>query len=261
MNQEQGSPPAGWYPVDEGAQERWWDGQAWSEHVRDPQGPTGQEVALSAQQRYVTRQEKKAARREAAVAAVVEAPQQELPEGAVWHAVGKPMTGIGAGRYRLDARYLYFEEGTLRTNSQQLPVSQIDDVDVKQSMTQKARGVFTVWVHSGAQIVRLEDIEDGYLAQQRINEVAHASRLAQQRTANTMHYEGNASPHQPQVHIVQAPAAPTSAAAPATEGPAASTSSSGGDDLMEKLTQLAKLRSEGVLSEEEFVAAKAKLLA
>ena len=33
-----------------------------------------------------------------------------------------------------------------------------------------------------------------------------------------------------------------------------------GDDLMAKLTQLGELRSAGILSEEEFAAAKAKLL-
>jgi hypothetical protein len=48
-----------------------------------------------------------------------------------------------------------------------------------------------------------------------------------------------------------APPAPAPAAAPA----------SGGDDMVSKLKQLAELKSSGVLSEEEFQAAKAKLLA
>ena len=47
----------------------------------------------------------------------------------------------------------------------------------------------------------------------------------------------------------QAPAAPAPAAAP-----------SAGDDMMAKLTQLATLHSQGILSDEEFASAKAKLL-
>jgi hypothetical protein len=45
-----------------------------------------------------------------------------------------------------------------------------------------------------------------------------------------------------------APAAPAAAAAPA------------GDDMMAKITQLAQLHAQGILSDEEFAAAKAKLL-
>jgi len=47
----------------------------------------------------------------------------------------------------------------------------------------------------------------------------------------------------------QAAQAPAPAAAPA------------GDDMMAKITQLAQLHAQGILSDEEFAAAKAKLLA
>ena len=81
---------------------------------------------------------------------------------AIWQAVGKPITGIGAGKYKLTAHYLFFEKGTLRTDSQQVPVSALLDVDVRQSMTQKARGVGTVVVHiqrpTRVELVALEDI-------------------------------------------------------------------------------------------------------
>ncbi|WP_374009383.1 SHOCT domain-containing protein [Leifsonia sp. LS-T14] len=50
---------------------------------------------------------------------------------------------------------------------------------------------------------------------------------------------------------MQQQAAPAAAAAPA----------GGGDDMMAKLQQLATLHSQGVLTDEEFAAAKAKLLA
>lgn len=50
-----------------------------------------------------------------------------------------------------------------------------------------------------------------------------------------------------------APAPAPAAAAPAPAG--------GGDDLMAKLSQLAQLHAQGILSDDEFAAAKAKLLA
>jgi hypothetical protein len=54
----------------------------------------------------------------------------------------------------------------------------------------------------------------------------------------------------------QAAAAPAPAPAPA---PAAAPSA--GDDMMAQLTQLSQLHNAGVLSDDEFAAAKAKLLA
>ncbi|MBA2418862.1 MAG: PH domain-containing protein [Nocardioidaceae bacterium] len=84
--------------------------------------------------------------------------------GAIWQSVGKPVTGIGAGKYKLTAHYLFFEKGALRTDAQQVPISGVLDVDVIQSMTQKARGVGNIRVHiqrpTGVEIVMLEDIPD-----------------------------------------------------------------------------------------------------
>ncbi|MBD3942977.1 SHOCT domain-containing protein [Microbacterium sp. NEAU-LLC] len=51
--------------------------------------------------------------------------------------------------------------------------------------------------------------------------------------------------------------AQAAAPVPAPAAPAAG----GGDDLMGKLNQLAQLHAQGILSDEEFAAAKAKLLA
>lgn len=154
----------------------------------------------------------------------------------------------------MDSQFLYYEEGTLRTDSQQVQVVYVHDIDIKQSVSQKARNVYTV-MHAGRHLVKLEDIEDGYLAQQRINEAAHAARLTKQQRDTTVRYEG-ASPHAAQVNIVQASTPPSPAA---TSERGASTPSSG-DDLLEKLTKLAELRSDGMLTESEFVAVRARLL-
>lgn len=58
----------------------------------------------------------------------------------------------------------------------------------------------------------------------------------------------------------QMPQAAPAASAPAASAPAAPVAG-GGDDMIARLQQLAALKQSGVLTDEEFAAAKAKLLA
>lgn len=230
---DEGQAAAGWYPVD-GDQERYWDGAMWTEQIRaaatapasTPKGGRFKGAAASAAGRLTTK-------------------HTDLPDDTVWSAVGKPVGGIGAGRYRMDDKYLYFEKGMLRTDSQQVPIAQVIDVDVKQSMTQKARGVFTLAVHiqrgASAEIVLMEDIADGREAQRQINDAAHAARNAIQQRQNTMRYEGNY---------------PT-ASAPAAAAPVVA---SAGQDPIAQLKELGALKEAGILTEEEFAAKKAEIL-
>jgi len=225
-------PPAGWYPVEDGRL-RWWDGGQWTEDFRDASADEpGRAQALR--------------RVAGTVADRVLSTRTDVPAGALWAATGKPVTGIGAGRYWMDAHHLYFEKGTLRTDSQQVPISAVVDVDVKQSMTQKARGVFTVLVQiqraHGIEAVTMDDIPDGREAMRTINEAAAAARRVIQQNANTMRYEGQA-PFAP-------PAAPPPAAAAAPPA----------DDPVEQLRKLAGLKDAGILTEEEFAAKKAEIL-
>ena len=60
---------------------------------------------------------------------------------------------------------------------------------------------------------------------------------------------------QAQQQYAQPAPAPAPQPAPAPAAPAA------GDDVLDKLTQLTELKNAGVLTDEEFAAAKAKLLA
>lgn len=173
--------------------------------------------------------------------------ESEWPAGTIWAAVGRPLTRVGAGRYRLDSHYLYFESGALRTDSQQVPISAVVDVDVQQSMGQKARGVFTVLVHvqraQSLEIVKMEDIPDGREAMRVINETAHAARLAIQQNANTMRYQSQVQQVQPSV----------------TQVPVASPSSEATDPF-EQLRKLGELRDAGILTEAEFASKKAEIL-
>ncbi|MFB8146363.1 SHOCT domain-containing protein [Microbacterium sp. NPDC056003] len=80
----------------------------------------------------------------------------------------------------------------------------------------------------------------------------------QQNKANEQ-YEQQAYEAQQQQAAMDAAAAQAVANAQAAAPPAAAPAA-GGDDMMAKLTQLATLHSQGILSDEEFAAAKAKLL-
>jgi len=76
-------------------------------------------------------------------------------------------------------------------------------------------------------------------------------KYAQQDAAQQAQYAQQAAPAEPQVVYVEAPAAPAPAPAPAAAG----------SDLTSQLQQLSQLHNAGVLSDEEFAAAKQKLLA
>jgi hypothetical protein len=82
----------------------------------------------------------------------------------------------------------------------------------------------------------------------------------QQNKANEQ-YEAQAYEAQQQQAAMDAAAAQAVANAQAAAAPAAPAApAGGGDDMMTKLQQLATLHAQGILSDEEFAAAKAKLL-
>lgn len=234
--------PAGWYPVDDGRQ-RYWDGEVWTEHFHDS---SQQALAPSAGATALGR--------------LVDTSAVSDPD-AIWRSVGRPLSGIGAGRFRLTAHYLFFEKGALRTDSQQVPISAVVDVDVRQSMTQKARGVFSVLVHvqrtHGIEIVTMEDIPDGREAQRIINDTAHQARLAIQRNQNTHRHENtHLVGHVGQVPGVQIPGVPTQGlpTQPVQAIEAAA------PDPIDQLRRLGELRDAGIVTEEEFAAKKAEVL-
>lgn len=233
--------PADWYPQEDGRL-RYWDGLRWTDHFA--RGPEQQ--ATNRPSGALTRAIK-------SVVAVAPTDDQE----AIWQAVGKPLTGLGAGRYRLTSHYLFFEKGLLSTNAQQVPIAAVLDVDVKQSMTQKAREVATITVHiqraRGVELVQIDDVPDFREAQRLINETAHNARLAIQRNQNTHRHEnthlvGQLSSQAAAVGLPQLAVAgsrPPEEAAP---------------DPIGQLRQLGQLHEAGVLTDEEFTAKKAEIL-
>lgn len=222
-------PPAGWYPAPHANNDqRYWDGTKWHE----PSQPgTAQKLASNLTTRHDVASD---------------------PD-AIWSAVGKPLTGIGAGRYKLTAEYLFFEKGTLSTKAQQIRTADIYDVDASQSIAQKARGIGTITLYAERgtdgqrEKVLLEDIPSFREGVSAINTAAFTARESLRVRENTQHlnYAGA-------VPTTGWPASTAPSAAPSNTTPAV--------DLNAELTKLAELKAQGVLDDEEFAAAKRKIL-
>ncbi len=169
----------------------------------------------------------------------------------IWESQSQSLTGAATGgrvikgRYKLTHEFLYFETGTLRTDAQQVPIVSVLDVDVKQSMTQKARHVGDVIVHierpgGNVELVTMASIPDPKDAQRIINDTARHAWHALHARANTMNYTQS-------VPSYLAAHADSTAGAPA-------------EDHMAKLRQLGELRDAGILTEPEFESKKADIL-
>lgn len=226
-------PPPGWYPAPHANNEqRYWDGAQWQETAPAQQPGAAQKLAS----RMTTRHDASG------------------DPDTIWSAVGKPLTGLGAGRFKLTAEYLHFEKGTLSTKAQQIRTADIYDVDASQTMAQKARGLGTIKLYAqrgadgGREEVLLEDIPDYRDGVRAINDAAFAAREAHRVRENTQHvnYGGSFAPHPGFV------AASQHNPLPAAGQPTV--------DLNAELAKLGELRAQGVLDDEEFTAAKRKLL-
>ena len=265
----------GWYPdhSQRGAV-RWWDGRRWTSHTQ-PSHPgvvsrpvesvlvsrPAEPVVVSrpAEPVVVSRPAEPVVVSRPAEPVVVSRPAEPSSSAydpaadpdTIWSAIGRPLTGIGAGRYKLTAEFLHFESGSLRTRAEQIRTHNIRDLDMKQSVTQKARSVGTIVVWhargSGWDRVELEDIPNFREGVSALNEVMLRSRdelrvkEATQLVNHTQNVNHSGLPPFQQAFI----AAPASASSP---------------DLNSSIERLVRFHDSGVLSAEEFAAAKQKLL-
>lgn len=168
----------------------------------------------------------------------------DVNEPTLWEGTSQSLAGAATGgkigaRYRVAQWHLYFETGLITTNSQQVPLNAVRDVDVKQSMTQKARGVGDVVVHVNTQPqpVVMESIKDPKQVRDIINRAAGEARAHYQRQQTTQYHQGGMP-----VQAQQPTPAPS------------------GGGVVEQLKELAALRDAGVLTDEEFAAQKARIL-
>ncbi len=147
-------------------------------------------------------------------------------------------------RYRLSNEYLYFDAGLISSKGEQIPTWSIRDVDMKQSIKQKALRVGNVVVHcqhddyTGRAEVVLEGIADPRDVRDLINRVASTARdsYLRKHQQSFTEFSGNVAP--PMTAALVAEAA----------------------DPIAKLKELKELLDAGVLTEEEFAAEKAKVL-
>ncbi len=178
-------------------------------------------------------------------------------------------TGMGTTFYRLTKDRLWIESGMLGSKSENVPLWSVKDVDVRQSMFQSGgeigdvvliledaslatnnaglfnTGNFTGSPTAGAgtgQVV-IDNIEGPHKLRDILMPLISEARQAKvmERNSQYIHYAT------PPAAAAPAPAAPAPVAAPEP-------------DITEQLRKLAALRDDGILTDEEFAAQKAKLL-
>lgn len=176
-------------------------------------------------------------------------------------------TGVGTTFYRLTKDRLWIESGMLGSKSENVPLWAVKDVDVRQSMFQSGgeigdvvliledaslannnAGLFNTGNFSGSpttgagsgQVV-IDNIEGPHRLRDLLMPLISDARQAKVMERNSQY-----------IHYATPPAAPAAAAAPASATPEV--------DISDQLRKLAALRDDGILTDEEFAAQKAKLL-
>jgi Short C-terminal domain/Bacterial PH domain len=182
-------------------------------------------------------------------------------EQTIWEGETQNVTALATGgrftlRYRLTTHNIYFEHGGITgTRQEQIPLINVQDVDVSQTLIQKTRKIGNVLVHivrpNGRtdtavfdSIFEPERVRD--LINQTVHQVraaAHQRQLAEQRDLNVHRFETESATFPPT-------ALSGNSSQPTTDP----------DKTMEMLERLGKLRDAGVVTPEEFEAKKKDLL-
>lgn len=174
-------------------------------------------------------------------------------------------TGIAKAYYRLTKDRIWIETGVLGTRSEYVPLWAVKDIDVRQNVLQRGKdeGDVALWlddpslgvdqsgafgfsgeVASGAHTsgeVLLDNIEGPHALREKLLPLVSEARQKKVMERQSQY-----------VHHMNPPAAPAAdPAAPPSAAPV---------DLADQLKKLAELRDQGILTEEEFAAQKAKLL-
>lgn len=160
---------------------------------------------------------------------------------------------VASASYKITEDAVQFASGIVSSREETVPLWAVRDVDFRQTMTQKARGIADLQLKIdpaagayGQENVVIRSIRDGKTVRDLILRQANEVRNYWNQRRQEMEVERQrASASQ-----IFAPAQPQ-----ATKG-----APGHGDDLMAQLTKLGEMKQAGLLSEEEFAAAKAKLL-
>jgi hypothetical protein len=190
----------------------------------------------------------------------------------VWFGASQSLGGVSKATYRITKDRVWIESGLLGTKSESVPLWSVKDVDVRQNLVQRGKDVGDVvlvledasyGVDAGNTLsfsgvgepgatttgqVLLDNIEGPYQVRDLLFPLISEARQKKLMERQSQYIHVN--PGMQAATGMAAPQPPPAPAAPA--GPPV--------DLADQLRKLASLRDEGILSEEEFAAQKAKLL-
>lgn len=173
----------------------------------------------------------------------------------LWEGTSADLTSLATGgrvtaaSYRVTEDAVVFASGVLSPREEVVPLWAVRDVDLAQKMTQKVRAV-------GDLTLKIDDSAAATYGQHRLvlKSIAEPQAVKQLilDQANKVRNEWNTRRQQQTIERNRAGAAQVFAGQPAAAAPA--------DDLMAELTKLGEMKQAGLLTDEEFAAAKAKLL-
>jgi len=181
-------------------------------------------------------------------------------------------TGVSKAVYRITKDKIWIDTGVLGTRSEHIPMWAIRDIDVRQNVLQRGKdiGDVALWLedpaysvdqgnafglsgqvdphttgaHTSGEVL-LDNIEGPYAVRDLLLPLVSEAR--QKKLIERQSQYINVNPMTQMAAGMAQPAAPAPAAGPPV-------------DLAEQLRKLAELRDQGILTEEEFAAQKAKLL-
>lgn len=187
----------------------------------------------------------------------------------LWEGTSNSASNIMSGGRVANASYVVTEDairfarGMLSTREEFVPLIVVRDADLEQALTQRARGV-------GDLHLKLDGASAAQFGQSRVSLISvkepQAVRDLILRQANivraywmNLNYQRQTELNRAganQMHIGVPSAAPVPAPAALTAAPAASVA----EDLLTQLAKLGEMKTAGLLTDDEFTAAKSKLL-
>lgn len=163
---------------------------------------------------------------------------------------------VKSANYKITDDAVHFASGILSSREETVPLWAVRDVDFSQTLAQKARGVADLRLQMdpaagvyGQREIVLKSIHDGKAVRELIL-----------RQANIVRDYWNRRRHEMDVERQRAGASQLYAPGPPQAQQPAPQPSSGGEDLMAQLAKLGEMKQAGLLTDEEFTAAKARLL-
>lgn len=244
-----------------------------------PQGRGGWKDKLKAAATTAATQGKQLADQAKSAAGDQQAKRQEQlanDPGTLWFGSSKSAatnaTGVSKALYRITKDRVWIDTGLLGVRSEQVPLWAVRDIDVRQSVLQRGKDIGDVVLHledptlgvdagnlmhmGGYQAsepgrtsgtVILDNVEEPYGVRDLLMPLVSEARSKKMIERQSQYLHVN-----PGSVVAAGMASTPPAAAPAVGGPPV--------DVADQLRKLAALRDEGILSDEEFAAQKARLL-